>query len=177
MWGVSAMSFSQRWEPMNPPAPIMQIIIGLMGFPSRSSLVAIAISPNLTQIPSPLLYFYSFVRSTDRIVAGWHSIMTHPQRRQRGSGLRRITEARVGGIRAARRCDARQIGHVRRCQSRCARGKRRAVPWPGRAPPCGRIVARLRDGPWGTRTEDGGGSWAIIIASSFVAITAVNDLC
>jgi len=31
------MSFSQRCEPMKPPAPIMQIVSAFMGFPSRST--------------------------------------------------------------------------------------------------------------------------------------------
>lgn len=39
---VSDMSFSQRCEPMKPPAPIMHIVIGFIGFPSRSTLPAIS---------------------------------------------------------------------------------------------------------------------------------------
>ena len=39
---VLNMSSSQRWEPMNPPAPIMQMVMGSMGRPSRSTLAAIA---------------------------------------------------------------------------------------------------------------------------------------
>lgn len=40
LWGVSDMIFSQRWDPMNPPAPIMHIVIAGIGFPFRSSLTA-----------------------------------------------------------------------------------------------------------------------------------------
>lgn len=38
--GVSVISFSHRCEPMNPPAPIMHIVIAFIGFPSRSTLAA-----------------------------------------------------------------------------------------------------------------------------------------
>lgn len=41
--GVSDISFSQRWDPMNPPAPIMHIVIGFIGLPSRSTLATDAI--------------------------------------------------------------------------------------------------------------------------------------
>lgn len=37
------MIFSQRWEPMKPPAPIMHIVNGFIGFPSRSTLADDAI--------------------------------------------------------------------------------------------------------------------------------------
>lgn len=35
LWEVSAISFSQRWDPMNPPPPIMHIDTGGIGFPSK----------------------------------------------------------------------------------------------------------------------------------------------
>lgn len=37
------MIFSQRCEPMKPPAPIMHIVKGFIGFPSRSTLADDAI--------------------------------------------------------------------------------------------------------------------------------------
>lgn len=37
--GVSAISFSQSWDPMKPCAPIMKITMGWMGFRSRSILL------------------------------------------------------------------------------------------------------------------------------------------
>ncbi|MFS7907056.1 hypothetical protein Hanom_Chr01g00066781 [Helianthus anomalus] len=35
---VSDNNFSHKCEPMNPPAPIMHIVNGFIGFPSRSTL-------------------------------------------------------------------------------------------------------------------------------------------
>uniref|UniRef100_A0A2P2PSE4 UDP-D-apiose/UDP-D-xylose synthase 2-like n=1 Tax=Rhizophora mucronata TaxID=61149 RepID=A0A2P2PSE4_RHIMU len=40
---VSAKTFSQRCDPMKPPAPIMHIVIGFIGLPSRSILTGVAI--------------------------------------------------------------------------------------------------------------------------------------
>lgn len=57
--GVSKRIFSQRWEPMKPPAPIMHIVFGFIGLPSRSNLTpAAAISVYNKQVIVNLLLFF-----------------------------------------------------------------------------------------------------------------------
>ena len=38
LWSVSHISLSHKWDPMNPPAPIMQILSGWIGCPSKFNL-------------------------------------------------------------------------------------------------------------------------------------------
>lgn len=41
LWEVSAMSVSQRCDPMNPPPPIKQIVKGLISLPSKLNLAIV----------------------------------------------------------------------------------------------------------------------------------------
>lgn len=57
--GVSDINFSHICDPMNPPAPIMHIVIGFIVFPSRSSL-AVDADISLTLFDRSLLFSVGF---------------------------------------------------------------------------------------------------------------------